>query len=88
MYFLKSLHVHLGDSCDPAEFISFNKNDYHAFIGIENHMLETLTVLMNIFGKEGIVFSCRLMHQEKTITGVEVCLNRSELERLNQLYKL
>ncbi len=69
-YFLKSLHFHLGDSCDPAEFITFNKNDYHAFIGIENNILETLTVLMNIFGKEGIVFSCGLMHQEKTITGV------------------
>lgn len=64
-YFLKSLHFHLGDSCAPAEFISFNKNDYHAFIGIENHMLETLTLLMNILGKEGIVFSCGLMHQEK-----------------------
>ena len=44
--------------------------------------------LTNILSKERIVFSCGFIHSEGVVTGVEVCMNILELEKLNNLYKI
>ena len=44
--------------------------------------------LTNILSKERIVFSCGFIHSKGVVTGVEVCMNILELEKLNNLYKI
>ena len=51
-------------------------------------VLEALVVLTNILSKERIVFSCGFIHSKGVVTGVEVCMNILELEKLNNLYKI
>ena len=87
-YFLKSLRFHLGNRCKDIGFIEFVKDENNSFIVIEDYILESLVVLSNILSKERIVFSCGVIHSKEEVTGVEVCMNVLELERLNNLYKI
>ena len=87
-YFLKSLRFHLGDRCTDIGFIEFVKDENNSFIIIKDYILESLVVLSNILSKERIVFSCGVIHSKGGVTGVEVCMNVLELERLNNLYKI
>lgn len=87
-YFLKSLRFHLGNRCKDIGFIEFVKDENNSFIIIEDYILESLVVLSNILSKERIVFSCGVIHSKGEVTGVEVCMNVLELERLNNLYKI
>lgn len=87
-YFLKSLRFHLGDRCKDIGFIEFVKDENNSFIIIKDYILESLVVLSNILSKERIVFSCGFIHSKGVVTGVEVCMNVLELERLNNLYKI
>ena len=87
-YFLKSLRVHLGDRCKDIGFIEFFKDKKNCFITIENYVLESFVVLSNILSKDRIVFSCGIIYSKGVVTGVEVCINVLELERLNNLYKI
>ena len=87
-YFLKSLRFHLGDRCKDIGFIEFVKDENNSFIIIKDYILESLVVLSNILSKERIVFSCGFIHSKGIVTGVEVCMNVFELERLNNLYKI
>ena len=50
--------------------------------------MESFVVLSNILSKDRIVFSCGIIHSKGVGTGVEVCMNVLELERLNNLYKI
>ena len=87
-YFLKSLRFHLGDRCKDIGFIKFFKDENNCFITIEDYVLESFVVLSNILSKDRIVFSCGIIHSKGVGTGVEVCMNVLELERLNNLYKI
>ena len=78
-YYLKSLRFYFGDRC---------KDENNCFITIEDYVLESFVVLSNILSKERIVFSCGIIHSKWGVTGVEVCMNVLELERLNHLYKI
>lgn len=87
-YFLKSLRFHLGDTCKDIGFIEFFKDENNCFITIEDYVLESFVILSNILSKERIVFSCGFIHSKGVVTGVEVCMNILELEKLNNLYKI
>ena len=87
-YFLKSLRFHLGDRCKDIGFIKFFKDENNCFITIEDYVLESLVVLSNFLSTDRIVFSCGIIYSKGVVTGVEVCMNVSELERLNKLYKI
>ena len=87
-YFLRSLRFHLRDRCKYIGFIKFFKDENNCFITIENYVLESFVVLSNILSKDRIVFSCGIIHSKGVVTGVEVCMNVLELERLNNLYKI
>ena len=87
-YFLKSIRFHLGDRCKDIGFIEFVKDENNSFIIIKDYILESLVVLSNILSKERILFSCGFIHSKGVVTGVEVCMNVLELERLNNLYKI
>ena len=87
-YFLKSIRFHLGDRYKDIGFIEFIKDENNSFIIIKDYILESLVVLSNILSKERIVFSCGVIHSKGGVTGVEVCMNVLELERLNNLYKI
>ena len=87
-YFLKSLRFHLGDTCKDIGFIEFFKDENNCFITIEDYVLESFVILSNILSQKRIVFSCGIIHSKGVVTGVEVCMNVSELERLNKLYKI
>ena len=87
-YFLKSLRFHLGDRCKDIGFIEFVKDENNSFIIIKDYILESLVVLSNILSKERILFSCGIINSKGGVTGVEVCMNVLELERLNKLYKI
>ena len=87
-YYLKSLRFYFGDRCKEIGFIKFFKYENNCFITIEDYVLESFVVLSNILSKERIVFSCGIIHSKGGVTGVEVCMNVLELERLNHLYKI
>ena len=87
-YYLKSLRFHLGDRCKDIGFIKFFKDENNCFITIENYVLESFVVLSNILSEDRIVFSCGIIYSKGVVTGVEVCINVLELERLNNLYKI
>lgn len=87
-YYLKSLRFYFGDRCKDIGFIKFFKDENNSFIIIEDYVLEALVILSNILSKERIVFSCGFIHSKGVVTGVEVCMNVLELERLNNLYKI
>ena len=87
-YYLKSLRFHFGDRCKDIGFIKFFKDENNSFIAIEDYVLEALVILSNILSKERIVFSCGIIYSKGVVTGVEVCMNVLELERLNNLYKI
>ena len=87
-YYLKSLRFHLGDRCKDIGFIEFVKDENNSFIIIKDYILESLVVLSNILSKERILFSCGIINSKGGVTGVEVCMNVLELERLNNLYKI
>ena len=86
--FLRSLRFHLRDRCKDIGFIKFFKDEKNCFITIEDYVLESFVVLSNILSTDRIVFSCGIIHSKGVVTGVEVCMNVSELERLNKLYKI
>lgn len=87
-YFLKSLRFYLGDRCKDIGFIKFFKDENNCFITIEDYVLESFVILSNILSTDRIMFSCGIIHSKGVITGVEVCMNVLELERLNNLYKI
>ena len=87
-YYLKSLRFYFGDRCKEIGFIKFFKDENNSFITIEDYILESFVVLSNILSTDRIVFSCGIIHSKGVVTGVEVCMNVSELERLNKLYKI
>lgn len=87
-YYLKSLRFYFGDRCKDIGFKKFFKDENNCFITIEDYVLESFVVLSNILSKERIVFSCGIIHSKGGVTGVEVCMNVLELERLNHLYKI
>ena len=87
-YYLKSLRFYFGDRCKDIGFIKFFKDENNSFITIEDYVLEALVVLSNILSKDRIVFSCGIIYSTGVVTGVEVCMKVSELERLNKLYKI
>ena len=87
-YFLKSLRFYFRDRCKDIGFIKFFKDEKNCFITIENYVLESFVLLSNILSKDRIVFSCGIIYSKGVVTGVEVCMNVSELERLNKLYKI
>lgn len=86
--FLRSLRFHLRDRCKDIGFIKFFKDEKNCFITIEDYVLESFVVLSNILSKYRIVFSCGIIYSKGVVTGVEVCINVLELERLNNLYKI
>ena len=87
-YYLKSLKFYFGDRCKDFGFIKFFKDKNNCFITIEDYVLESFVVLSNILSEERIVFSCGIIYSKGVVTGVEVCMNVLELERLNNLYKI
>ena len=87
-YFLKSLRFHFGDRCEDFGFIKFFKDENNSFITIEDYVLESFVILSNILSEKRIVFSCGIIYSKGVVTGVEVCMNVLELERLNNLYKI
>ena len=87
-YYLKSLRFYFRDRCEDIGFIKFFKDENNSFITIEDYALEAFVVLSNILSTDRIVFSCGIIHSKGVVTGVEVCMNVSELERLNKLYKI
>ena len=87
-YYLKSLRFYFGDRCKEIGFIKFFKDENNSFISIEDYILESFVVLSNILSTDRIVFSCGIIHSKGVVTGVEVCMNVSELERLNKLCKI
>ena len=87
-YYLKSLRFYFRDRCEDIGFIKFFKDEKNSFITIEDYALEAFVVLSNILSKYRIVFSCGIIYTKGVVTGVEVCMNVSELERLNKLYKI
>ena len=87
-YYLKSLRFYFGDRCKDIGFIKFLKDENNSFITIEDYVLEALVVLTNILSKERIVFSCGIIYSKGVVTGVEIYMNVSELERLNKLFKI
>ena len=87
-YYLKSLKFYFGDRCKDFEFIKFFKDENNCFITIEDYVLESFVVLSNILSTDRIVFSCGIIYSKGVVTGVEVCMNVLELERLNNLYKI
>ena len=87
-YFLKSLRFYFRDRCEDIGFIKFFKDENNSFITIEDYALEAFVVLSNILSKDRIVFSCGIIYSKGVVTGVEVCMKVSELERLNKLYKI
>lgn len=87
-YYLKSLRFYFRDRCEDIGFIKFFKDENNSFITIEDYVLEAFVVLSNILSKDRIVFSCGIIHSKGVGTGVEVCMNILELERLNNLYKI
>ena len=87
-YYLKSLRFYFRDRCEDIGFIKFFKDEKNSFITIEDYALEAFVVLSNILSKYRIVFSCGIIYSKGGVTGVEVCMNVSELERLNKLFKI
>ena len=87
-YYLKSLKFYFGDRCKDFEFIKFFKDENNCFITIEDYVLESFVILSNILSEKRIVFSCGIIYSKGVVTGVEVCMNVLELERLNNLYKI
>ena len=87
-YYLKSLRFYFRDRCEDIGFIKFFKDEKNSFITIEDYALEAFVVLSNILSKYRIVFSCGIIYSKGVVTGVEVCMNVSELERLNKLFKI
>ena len=87
-YYLKSLRFYFGDRCEDFGFIKFFKDENNSFITIEDYVLESFVVLSNILSMERIVFSCGIIYSKGVVTGVEVCINVLELERLNNLFKI
>ena len=87
-YYLKSLRFHFGDRCKDIGCIEFFKDKNNCFITIEDYVLESFVVLSNILSEERIVFSCGIIYSKGVVTGVEVCMNVLELERLNNLFKI
>ena len=87
-YFLRSLRFHLRDRCKYIGFIKFFKDENNCFITIEDYVLESFVILSNILSQKRIVFSCGIIYSKGVVTGVEVCMNVSDLERLNKLYKI
>ena len=86
--YLKSLKFHFRDRCKDIEFIKFFKDENNCFITIEDYVLESFVILSNILSTDRIVFSCGIIYSKGVVTGVEVCMNVLELERLNNLYKI
>ena len=87
-YYLKSLRFHFGDRCKDIGFIKFFKDENNCFITIEDYVLESFVILSNILSEKRIVFSCGIIYSKGVVTGVEVCMNILELEKLNNLYKI
>ena len=87
-YYLKSLRFYFDDRCKDIGFIEFFKDENNCFITIEDYVLESFVILSNILSEDRIVFSCGFIHSKGVVTGVEVCMNVLELERLNNLYKI
>ena len=87
-YYLKSLRFYFGDRCKEIGFIKFFKDENNSFITIEDYVLESFVVLSNILSAERIVFSCGIIYSKGVVTGVEIYMNVSELERLNKLFKI
>lgn len=87
-YYLKSLKFYFGDRCKDFGFIKFFKDKNNCFITIEDYVLESFVILSNILSEKRIVFSCGIIYSKGVVTGVEVCMNVLELERLNNLYKI
>ena len=87
-YYLKSLGFYFRDRCKAIGFIKFFKDKNNCFIAIEDYVLESFVVLSNFLSTDRIVFSCGIIYSKGVGTGVEVCMNVSELERLNKLYKI
>ena len=87
-YYLKSLRFYFRDRCEDIGFIKFFKDENNSFITIEDYALEAFVVLSNILSKDRIVFSCGIIYSKGVVTGVEIYMNVSELERLNKLYKI
>ena len=87
-YYLKSLRFYFRDRCEDIGFIKFFKDEKNSFITIEDYVLESFVVLSNFLSTDRIVFSCGIIYSKGVVTGVEVCMNVSELERLNKLYKI
>ena len=86
--FLRSLRFHLRDRCKDIGFIKFFKDEKNCFITIEDYVLESFVILSNILSEKRIVFSCGIIYSKGVVTGVEVCMNILELEKLNNLYKI
>ena len=87
-YYLKSLGFYFRDGCEDIGFIEFFKDENNCFITIEDYVLESFVVLSNILSTDRIVFSCGIIYSKGVVTGLEVCMNVLELERLNNLYKI
>ena len=87
-YYLKSLRFYFRDRCKDIGFIKFFKDENNCFITIEDYVLESFVVLSNIMITDRIVFSGGILYSKGVVTGLEVCMNVSELERLNRLYKI
>ena len=87
-YFLRSLRFHLRDRCKDIGFIKFFKDENNCFITIEDYVLESFVILSNILSQKRIVFSCGIIYSKGVVTGVEIYMNVSELERLNKLFKI
>ena len=87
-YFWKSIRFHLRDRCKDIGFIEFFKDENNCFITIEDYALEAFVILSNILSEKRTVFSCGIIYSKGVVTGVEVCMNVLELERLNNLYKI
>ncbi|MBF0818307.1 hypothetical protein IR145_07140 [Streptococcus danieliae] len=79
----KLLAFHLGEQCGTIKCITFVEKGNHCFITIEDHIIETLVILSNWLSKEGVVFFCGLIYEEKELVGVQVCIENEELEKLN-----
>ncbi|MFH0385692.1 hypothetical protein ACHBHM_09380 [Streptococcus sp. A18] len=86
--FLDSLKLCLnsvkGNTERDLSFVHFLKRGNNTFIVIEDYILESLVVLVNLLSEEKIIFSCGIIYEENVIVGIEVCINSLDLERFGK----
>lgn len=65
-------------------FVQFSEIGDKTFVTIEDYFLESLVVLISQLNQEGILFTCGIIYEKEAIVGLEVCIDSSDIEKLNE----